>query len=79
MFETTLNDVYEAYNQLSLAEKEYFVQLVERQISDERRQAILEREKEAEFNYKNGNSVKGSVIEIMEFLENDWNRYWWGL
>ncbi len=71
MFETTLNDVYEAYNQLSLAEKEYFVQLVERQISDERRQAILEREKEAEFNYKNGNSVKGSVIEIMEFLEND--------
>jgi len=71
MFETTLNDVYEAYNQLSFAEKEYFVQLVERQITDERRQAILEREKEAEFNYKNGNSVKGSVIEIMEFLEHD--------
>jgi len=71
MFETTLNDVYEAYNQLSFAEKEYFVQLVERQITDERRQAILEREKEAEFNYKNGYSVKGSVIEIMEFLEHD--------
>jgi hypothetical protein len=67
----TLNDAYSIFNELTLEDKEYFLGLVEKQIIEERRNAILERAKEAELNYANGNVISGSVDELMEYLEND--------
>ncbi len=49
----TINDAYSIYNELTLEDKEYFLDLVERQIVDDRRNAILARAKEAEENYSN--------------------------
>lgn len=49
----TINDAYSIYNELTLEDKEYFLDLVERQIIEDRRNAILARAKEAEENYSN--------------------------
>ncbi len=49
----TINDTYSIYNDLTLEDKEYFLDLVERQIVDDRRNAILARAKESEENYSN--------------------------
>jgi hypothetical protein len=67
----TINDAYSMYNELSLEDKEYFIGLIEKQIIDARRNAILERAKEAKENYIKGNVFSGSINDIMEYLEND--------
>lgn len=67
----TINDAYSMYNALSLEDKEYFIGLVEKQIIEARRNAILDRAKKSEENYIKGNVFSGSVDEIMEYLEND--------
>jgi hypothetical protein len=67
----TINDAYTIFNELQLEDKEYFLELIEKQIIDSRREALLKRALEAEENYLKGNVITGSVSELMEFLEND--------
>ena len=67
----TINDAYSIYNELSLEDKEYFLGLIEKQIIEDRRNAILARAKDAEENYDKGNIFSGNVSEVMEYLDND--------
>jgi hypothetical protein len=67
----TLNDTYSMYNELPLEDKEYLLDLIQKQIIEARRDALVERVKEAEQNYKNGNVIHGSVDDLMKHLEND--------
>ena len=73
----TINDAYSIYNDLPLEDKEYLLDLMEKQIIEARRDALLIRAKEAEENYIKGNTFHGSVDELMEYLENDWNKFRW--
>ena len=45
--------------------------LIEKQIIEARRDALLVKAKSAENNYLKGNVFHGSADEVMEFLEND--------
>jgi len=67
----TINKAYEIYNELSFDDKEMFLDLINKQIVDERRDAIFERAKESEKNFSEQKCFTGNVNEIMEFLEND--------
>lgn len=69
----TIDTAYSIYNKLSLEDKEYFHGLIEKQIIEARRNAILARAQEAEENYNKGNVFSGNVTELMEYLENDIN------
>ena len=71
MVTATINEAYSIYNRLPLEDKEYLLDLIEKQIIEARRDAILARAKEAEDNYLKGNIVRGSVDELMEYLGND--------
>ena len=74
----TINKAYEIYNELSFDDKEMFLDLINKQIVEERRDAIFKRAKEAEKNFSEQKCFTGNVNEIMEFLENDWNIFrWW--
>jgi len=67
----TLNKAYTLYNELSFDDKEILFDLINKQIIEARRDALLERAKEAEKNFSEGKCFTGNVDEIMEFLEND--------
>jgi hypothetical protein len=67
----TINEAYSIYNELQIEDKEYLLELIEKQIIEARRDAILSRAKEAEENYLKGNVYHGTVDELMEFLESD--------
>jgi hypothetical protein len=67
----TINEAYTIFNKLSIEDKEYFLELIEKQIIESRRNAILSRASEAEENYIKGDVFTGDVDDIMEFLESD--------
>jgi hypothetical protein len=67
----TINEAYSLFNELQLEDKEYLLELIEKQIIEARRDAMLVRAKEAEKNYYKGDVFHGSVAEVMEYLEND--------
>ena len=46
----TINDAYSIYNELPLEDKEFLLDLMEKQIIEARRDAVLARVKEAEKN-----------------------------
>ncbi len=71
MATATVNEAYTLYNQLPLEDKEYLLDLIEKQIIEARRDALLARAKEAEQNYTDGNVSKGNASDTMEYLEND--------
>lgn len=67
----TINDAYTIYNELPLEDKEYLLDLIEKQIIEARRDALVERVKEAEENYRKGNVFTGTVADLKKYLEND--------
>ena len=71
MVTATLNDAYTIYNELHLEDKEYLLELIEKQIIEARRDGILLRAIEAEENFLNGKVFRGSTDEMMEYLENN--------
>ncbi|MBW7887774.1 MAG: hypothetical protein H3C35_05330 [Bacteroidetes bacterium] len=71
MAQITVNEVLETFKGLSLPEKEFAVELLEKQIVAEKRKALVSRVKEARKNYKSGNVKKGTVKDLLKDLNSD--------
>jgi len=67
----TLNKIIEDFNHLSLDDKEYAVEVIEKQLIEAKRAAIAKRAKEAMVNLRKGNSKIGNIKELYKDLESD--------
>jgi len=67
----TLNKIIEEFNHLPLDDREYAVEVIEKQLIEAKRVAIAKRAKEAMVNLKKGNSRIGDIKELYKDLESD--------
>jgi len=67
----TLNKIIEEFNHLPLDDKEYAVEVIEKQLIEAKRAAIAKRSKEAMVNLRKGNSRIGDIKELYKDLESD--------
>ena len=68
---TTLNKIIEEFNHLPLDDKEYAVEVIEKQLIEAKRAAIAKRAKEAMVNLRKGNYRIGDIKELYKDLESD--------
>ena len=66
-----LNKIIEDFNHLPLDDKEYAVEVIEKQLIEAKRAAIAKRAKEAMVNLRKGNSRIGDIKELYKDLESD--------
>ncbi|MGD0486909.1 MAG: hypothetical protein ABSB94_06930 [Syntrophorhabdales bacterium] len=71
MRDTVLNKLIDDFNELPFEDREYALDLIQKQLVEAKRDAILRRAKEAQSNVKKGRVKKGSVQELMKDLESD--------
>jgi hypothetical protein len=71
MGNATLNEVLNEFNRLPLGEKEYVVEVMERQLIEAKREAIAKRAKKAMTNLRKGTVRKGTIRELYKDLESD--------
>ena len=68
---TKINEVVEGFMGLSSEDKEYTVEIIEKQLIEIKRERIAQRAKEATANYREGKVRTGNVKELYEDLEGD--------
>ncbi|OGF58430.1 MAG: hypothetical protein A2Y62_04440 [Candidatus Fischerbacteria bacterium RBG_13_37_8] len=61
----------EDFNELSLEDREYVIEIINKQLIEAKRDAIAKRVKEARANYKKGKSKTGSAEHLLKDLESD--------
>ncbi|MDQ3022091.1 MAG: hypothetical protein M3R36_16190 [Bacteroidota bacterium] len=66
-----LNKFLESFDKLAVEEKEYAIEIINKQMSEENRNKIIKRVNESRANLKKGNYKKGSVKNLYNDLEND--------
>ena len=71
MSTTTLNKLIEDFTQLPMEDKEYAVDVISKQLTEAKRDAIAKRAKEAMSNLKRGAIRKGTVRDLYKDLEID--------
>jgi hypothetical protein len=71
MSTTTLNKLMEDFENLSLDDKEYAVEIMKKQRIETKREAIAKRAKEAMTNLKKGRVKRGTIKELYKDLESD--------
>jgi len=71
MGNVTLNKVIKDFSLLPLDDKEYAVDIIERQLIEAKREAIAKRAKRAMLNLRKGAVKKGTVKELYKDLELD--------
>ena len=71
MESTNVNRVIEEFSHLPLDEKEYVAEIIEKQITEAKREAIAQRAQEAMGNLEAGGVMEGSPRELREDLESD--------
>lgn len=67
----TLNDVLKDFNLLSLADKEYVVEIMEKQLIEAKRDDIARRVKKAMENLKKGDVKRGTIKDLYKDIELD--------
>ena len=67
----TLNKIIEEFSHLPLDDKEYAVEVIEKQLIEAKRAAIAKRAKEAMVNLRKGNSKIGDIKALYKDLESD--------
>jgi hypothetical protein len=67
---TALNRLIEDFNELSIEDREFAVELMQRQLVETRRERIVSRKKEAMANLRKGKVETGSVEDLFKDLEN---------
>ena len=68
---STVNAVIEGFNRLSIDEKVYVLEVMEKQLIEAKREAIIKRAREAMDNFRKGAVKIGGVKELFEDLEGD--------
>jgi hypothetical protein len=71
MENATLDEVLNEFNRLPLGDKEYVVDVMERQLIEAKREAIAKRARKAMANLRKGAVRKGSIKELYKDLESD--------
>ncbi len=71
MGNTTLNEVLNEFNRLPLGEKEYVIEVMERQLTEAKREAIAKRARKAMAHFKKGAVKSGTLKELYKDLEGD--------
>lgn len=71
MSTTALNKLIDDFSQLPMDDKEYAVDVIKKQLTEARRDAIAKRAKEAMANLKKGAIRKGTVQDLYKDLEID--------
>jgi len=71
MGSVTLKKFIEDFKNLPIEEKEYALEIVKKQIIEEKRNVIAKRAKEASNNYRIGNIKTGDVESLYKDLESD--------
>jgi len=71
MSTTALNKLIEEFSQLPMDDKEYAVDVIKKQLTEAKRNAIAKRAKEAMANFKKGVARKGMVQDLYKDLEID--------
>ena len=66
-----INKIIEDFNSLSLEDREYAVNIIEKQLIDAKREAISIRAKEAAGNYRKGRCQTGTVSDLHKDLNSD--------
>lgn len=67
----TLNDVLKDFSLLPLPDKEYVVEIMEKQLIEAKREDIAKRAKKAMKNLKKGGVKKGTVEDLYKDIELD--------
>jgi hypothetical protein len=71
MKNTSLNKLVDDFNELPFADKEYAVELIQKQLIEAKREGIAGRAREAMSNLKKGKVRRGSIGDLLKDLEND--------
>jgi hypothetical protein len=71
MRDTVLNKLIDDFNELPFEDREYALELIQKQLVEAKRNAIFRRAKEAESNLKKGRVKKGSMQELMRDIESN--------
>jgi ribosomal protein S1 len=71
MSTAVLNKLIEDFSQLPMDDKEYAVDVIKKQLTEAKRDAIAKRAKEAMANFKKGAIRKGTVQDLHKDLEID--------
>ena len=66
-----LNNIVENFQSLNSEDKEYTLELLQKQVNEEFRSKLLKTAKRAEKNYASGKSKSGSAQDLLSDLEND--------
>lgn len=69
----TLNKLIEDFSQLPLEDKEYAIDVIKKQLTEAKRDAIAKRAKEAMTNLKKRLVKRGTVKDLYKNLEGDQN------
>jgi hypothetical protein len=67
----TLNRIIDDFNELPFEDREYAIELIQKQLIEAKRERIVRRLKEAETNLKRGRVKRGTVDDLLKDLEND--------
>jgi hypothetical protein len=66
-----INEIIENWDNLTIDDKEYTIEILQKDLIQSRREQIILRTKEAESNYNKGLIKSGTVENLFEDLEND--------
>jgi hypothetical protein len=71
MGKTMVASVVNAFRDLPLSDKEYALEILQKQIIEERRKALASRVQEARANYRAGKVKKGIAKDLLKDLNRD--------
>lgn len=67
----TLNRIIDDFNELPFEDKEYAIELIQKQLIEAKRERIMRRAKEAQTNLRKGKVKRGTMEDLLKDLEND--------
>lgn len=65
----SLNKIIEEFSHLPIEEREYAIQIIEKQLIEAKREVLVKRTKEAMANFKEGNYRTGNIRDLYKDLE----------
>ena len=69
--EATINKIIDEFNLLDLNDREYVLDIIQKQFIEAKREELLQSTKEAENNYGQGNVKRGSAADLLKDLAKD--------
>lgn len=67
---TSLNRIIDDFNELPFEDREYAIELIQKQLIEAKRERIARRVKEAGANLKKGKVKRGTIEDLLKDLEN---------